>query len=431
MKTVLVLGAYGLIGSACVRAIQSHNVRVIGMGRSEKSAKRSGLHIDWIVEDIANLSVDGWLQHLAGIDVVINAAGALQDGAGDRLNAIHDTAVAKLCEAAAGSELTIIQISAAGASETAATEFFRSKARGDARVQTSGLDWAILRPTLVIGRNAYGGTTLLRGAAGFPGIGVRLFEDSPVQTIGLSELADAVAACALGQMPMGQIYDLTEPDARSFDETITLVRDWLGFEPYRFRMPIPRSALRLIGWIADGLGWLGWRSPMRTTALLTIAEGIAGNPAAWRQAGGSDFQSLPKTLASMPATLQERWFARLYLMLPLAIGILSIFWLASGLIGFWQFDRAVQAMTERGFDIKIGQLAVTGGSIADIILGGLVLYRPWAKRACLGMVLLAVGYMAGAAFFAPDLWGDPLGPMVKVLPSIGLALLAFAMLEER
>lgn len=431
MKTILVLGAYGLIGSACVAALRSAEVRVVGLGRSEESAKRSGLSIDWIIDNIANLSVERWQHHLTGIDVVINAAGALQDGAGDRLAAIHDAAVAKLCEAAIGSQLSFVQISAAGTSATAATEFFRSKARGDGHVQASELEWVVLRPALVIGRNAYGGTALLRGAAGFPGFGVRLFEDSPVQTIGLGELADAVVACALGQMPMRQTYDLTEPEARSFDQTINLVRDWLGFEPFRFRLKVPRYVLSLSGRIADGLGWLGWRSPLRTTALLTIADGIVADPAKWRQAGGPDFQSLPETLASMPATLQERWFARLYLMLPLAIGLLSIFWLASGLIGLWQFDRAVQVMTERGFDIKTGQVTVVTGSIADILLGALVLYRPWAKPACLGMALLAIGYMAGAVAFTPDLWLDPLGPMVKVLPSIGLALLAFAMLEER
>lgn len=431
MKNVLVLGAYGLIGSACVAALKRENFRVTGIGRSSEAARRSGLQIEWIIEDITDISVESWRHHLAEIDIVINAAGALQDGAGDQLSAIHDTAIAKLCEAAAGKELTLVQISAAGVSETAPTEFFRSKARGDGHVQASDLDWVILRPSLVIGRNAYGGTALLRGAAGFPGVGVRVFEGSPVQTIGLNELADAVVACASGNMPMRQVFDLTEPDTRSFPETVSLVRDWLGFRPFLFHVRVPGIFLKLIGLMADGLGWLGWRSPLRATALRTIADGITASPENWRLAGGSDFQSLSNILASMPATLQERWFARLYLLLPLSIGLLSIFWLVSGFIGLWQFDRAVEVMTERGFDIRAGQLTVISGSVADILLGTLVLYRPWAKRACLGMMMLAIGYMVGATVFAPDLWGDPLGPMVKVLPSIGLAFSTFAMLEER
>ncbi|MGB5557694.1 MAG: SDR family oxidoreductase [Paracoccaceae bacterium] len=431
MPKVLVLGAYGLIGSSCVAAISKHDVEIVGVGRSSAIAHRTHPEIDWIITDITGLSAKDWKEHLKGVDVVVNAAGALQDGARDSLTAIHQTSIENLCTAAECTPLRLVQISAAGASPTAPTEFFRSKARGDARIQASNLDWVILRPTLVVGPNAYGGTALLRGVAGFPWVGARVFEDSAIQTIGLHELADAVVDCASGAMPMRRIYDLTEAESRTFSETVSLVRGWLGFAPFILRIPIPRLALRLTALIADGLGWLGWRSAFRTTAMRTIANGVTGDATAWRAAGGRAFSALPQTLSNIPATLQERWFARLYLMLPISIAILFLFWLVSGIIGFWRFDAAVRIMTDRGFDGSFAKLAVFSGSAADIALGAFILYRPWAKPACLGMIALALGYMLGATLFAADLWADPLGPVVKVLPSIGLALLTYAMLEER
>ncbi|MEO1678788.1 MAG: SDR family oxidoreductase [Pseudomonadota bacterium] len=428
---MLLLGAYGLIGAACARALKGHGIEVVGVGRSAASIRRSRLDIAWIEADIARLSVDAWRKHLDEIDIVVNAAGALQDGSRDSLEAIHVTAVDRLCRALDGKCTRVVQISAAGVSTDAPTAFFRSKARGDAILQASSLDWIILRPTLVIGPAAYGGTALLRGVAGLPGIEAKVFHDRPVQTIGLTDLAEAVVSCAQRVMPMRRVYDLTEPDTRTFGEVVALVRAWLGQPPHRLSVPIPRLVLRLACLHADGLGWLGWRTPLRTTALTTIENGVTGDPSTWRAAGGRDMAPLPDVLASMPATLQDRVFARLYLLCPLAIALLSVFWLSSGLIALARVDAALGVLTMRGFGTDAARAIVIGGAVADIALGALILYRPWARLACLGMAALALAYLAGATLFAPDLWADPLGPLIKVLPSIGLSLIAFSMLEDR
>lgn len=427
----LVLGAYGLIGAATVRALRLDGFDVCGMGRSDIAAQRAAPDIDWIIADIATQSVDDWKGHLQGVEVVINASGALQDGARDNLQKIHEDAIAALCDAAKGLDLRFIQISAAGADMGATTEFMRSKARGDALLQKSDLDWTILRPALVIGQNAYGGTALLRGVAGLPAIGPRIFEDSPIQTIALTELAEAIVLCAKGNMPSRCIYELSESAQHSFGDTVDEMRSWLGFAPFLFRVPVPRPAIWLTSQMADAAGWLGWRSPLRSNAVKTLAGGVTADLAVWQNAGGPAFGSLRQTLGNMPATQQERWFARLFLMLPLSIVVLSVFWLLSGLIGFWQFQSAANVLTTRGFSTALAGGFVGLGSVADIALGLAVLFRPWARHACLAMVLLSLCYLAGASLFAADLWADPLGPMVKVLPSMALAIVACAMLEER
>ena len=47
------------------------------------------------------------------------------------------------------------------------------------------------------------------------------------------------------------------------------------------------------------------------------------------------------------------------------------------------------------------------------------------------MVLLSPAYLVAATALTPTLWLDPLGPLVKVVPSIVLALVALAILDER
>jgi hypothetical protein len=47
------------------------------------------------------------------------------------------------------------------------------------------------------------------------------------------------------------------------------------------------------------------------------------------------------------------------------------------------------------------------------------------------MILLSSSYLVGGALFAPGLWADPLGPMIKVIPGIFLALIVWLGVEDR
>ena len=146
----------------------------------------------------------------------------------------------------------------------------------------------------------------------------------------------------------------------------------------------PRPAVRLLGRCADALGWLGWRSPLRSTALTALEEGVIGDPRAWTTQGGPALKSFEATLMDMPATAQERRFAQSYLIQPLAIGTLALFWLLSGAIGLWRHEAAAALLTERGMGSGLAMTAVLAGVVADLTLGLAVLYRPWARRAALG-----------------------------------------------
>ncbi|MFT6774862.1 MAG: hypothetical protein ACJA1L_002578 [Paracoccaceae bacterium] len=431
MKTAFVLGGYGLIGARCVRALKGAGFRVVGVGRSMTAGRRSDPGIDWIACNIARAEASDWARDLRGADVVVNAAGALQDGLRDDLTGIHETAIAQLVKGLAGSRARIIQISAARARVDAPTEFLRSKARGDALLMGSSCDWVVLRPVLAIGAEAYGGTALLRALAAFPLIEPRTLPEARIQTVTVDDIAAAVVVAATGAIASRTLADLTEDGGQSLSELTRAIRAWQGFAPWRASIPVPRALLRAVGLGADALGWLGWRAPLRSAALRTLRDGVTGDPGPWLAAGGAPMRSLAEMLAALPATMQERWFARMFLLLPLAVGGLAAFWTLSGAIGLARVDAAAAVLTDRGFADGMARALVIGGSFADLALGVAVLVRPWARGACLGMVALSLGYMGGAAIWAPDLWVDPLGPMVKVAPGILAALLTAAMLEDR
>ena len=110
------------------------------------------------------------------------------------------------------------------------------------------------------------------------------------------------------------------------------MRNWLGFAA-RPIVTVPYLIAVLIAAYPVSLaGLFGWRSPARVTAFLQLAAGVVGNPEPWSSTTGIKPKSLADIFATMPAGVQERRFARLYLFKALAIMALAAFWFATGMI---------------------------------------------------------------------------------------------------
>jgi hypothetical protein len=213
-------------------------------------------------------------------------------------------------------------------------------------------------------------------------------------------------------------------------EALREVRRWLGWAP-AWEITVPAVLIRLVALGADGLGWLGWRSPFRSTAVAEIAAGIRGDASAWRQATGKPLKPLVATLRAIPSTVQERWFARAFLTKPLAIGVLAAFWLATGVLALAQPAEAKAVLTSRGFEEGLAGAIAVGGALLDVALGLGILVKVTAARAALGMILVALAYLTGGTLVAPDLWLDPLGPLVKAIPAMALAVVVLALEGDR
>ena len=430
---ILVLGGNGLIGLSIVRRLHTAGHDVVGLGRSAKNGARLFPQIEWRSADIAALrSAQDWLPLLLNVAVVVNASGALQDSARDNLEHIHHTAIAALadaCESIAG--IRFVQISAPGAAANATTEFMRSKSRGDNAIKRSSLNWIVLRPGLVIGPNAYGGSALLRMMAAFPWANVPAFANKRIQTVAMSDVAQVVLEAAEGRLPVRIDVDLVASKPATLQQLIDRLRIWMGFSPAPISIAVPRFAVVVVSWFADQLGHLGWRSPLRSTALLALDSEVLGDATKLQQLRGAELMSLDQTLAAMPATIQERWFASLALLMPMMVATLSLFWLLSGLLGALSVERAAAVLPSFVISPQIAKLLVVGGIAVDIILGLSILNRPTARLACIGMIATSIAYLVAGSVLTPALWLDPLGPFVKVLPSTLLAAVVWVVLEER
>lgn len=431
---VLVLGGNGLIGEAIVCALLAAGHDVIGLGREIRKARARLPGVEWMAADMARLLTSAtWITVLDRVrpQAIVNCAGALQNGARDDVIAVQSTSLRALYEAAAKIDCKqFVQISATGAGAAARTTFMRSKGVADDALRASSLEWTILRPGLVLSRQAYGGTALLRALAATPFILPVAFPESPIQTVSVDDVADAVVAVLDGKITRHQVYDLVEDQPHPLRAVIHEMRAWLG-SPDASVVNVPAAIARILAVVGDGLGWLGWRPPLRTTAVNELAAGIVGNPAPWREASGASLAPLKETLARMPSTIQERWFARTFVLKAMAIASLSLFWIATGCIAISAHAAAANILTDRGLTSAVAKLAVLAGAVMDIVLGCAILVRPWCSRAAQGMILLTAAYLVGGTAIAPDLWADPLGPLLKAVPILVLSLFPLALADDR
>jgi hypothetical protein len=195
---------------------------------------------------------------------------------------------------------------------------------------------------------------------------------------------------------------------------------------------MPEFLLDLGAKAGDLSAWLGWSPPMRTTAIAELRRGVMGDPAGWMAATGIVPRSLDQVLRERPATIENRWFARLYLLKALIVVTLAIFWCVSGLIAITvAYKDALDMMTRFGFPGGQSHAFVIVSSLTDIIVGLLIAFRKTHRIGLLAGIVVAGGYMLGSAVLTPALWIEPLGALVKTAPAIVLMIVALAISDDR
>lgn len=432
--TVLILGASGFIGGHLARAFAEAGWSVRAGARRPEAARRLVPGLNWVRAEFSDLTTpESWAELLEGVTAVVNAVGVLQDGPGDSNQLAHVEAPSALiaaCEAAGVRRL--IHISAAGADEAAGTAYASTKAEMERRVAASHLDWIILRPSLVMARASYGGTAMMRGLAAFPGAIPVLGGEQTFRPVAMADLAAATIKLAEPGAVARRTFDVGGPDLVTQGAVLSGLRGWLGLSAAPL-IRIPDALAWPAVKVGDLLGMLGWPSSLRTTSVRQLAYGAAGGPPGdLTAATGIRPRDFAAILAADPATTADRWQARLYFVRPLAIAILGLFWIITGVVTLGPgFDVAKQHLITAGFGPGAAWHGTFWGGWFDVVMGLALWVRPWTRAVCIAMVLATLGYLAGATLWAPQLWLDPLGPWVKVLPMMVLCLFVAATDDRR
>jgi hypothetical protein len=225
------------------------------------------------------------------------------------------------------------------------------------------------------------------------------------------------------------IWDLMQKQPTTLGGVIDLFRRSFGTGDYPLAT-LPTFLLDAGARLGDLASWLGWMPPMRSTAMAELRRGVTGDPTAWMAVTGIVPAELAVGLRS--ATIQDKWFARLYLIKALVLASLVAFWTVSGFIAlFVSYSEAADILRSHAFPPALVAPTTIFTSLMDMTIGVLIAFRRTAGAGLIAGIVVSCGYMIGAAILTPDLWIEPLGALVKTAPAIVLMLVALVTLDSR
>lgn len=420
-RTVLVVGAQGFLGGYIVTALHGQGHCVLHGVRSARGEATDERRCDFATM----LTPDDWRAALAGVDMVVNAAGILRETGTQTFGAVHERGPHALAQACVDAGIKrFVQISALG--DPRDGEFVASKHRFDARLLALPLDAVVLRPSVVYApEGSYGGTSLLRALAALP-FGVWLpgnghWRMQPLAARDFAELVSrTIQSDASGLFEVGgAVVSLGDYQRRW--------RSWLRIPGTRsIRVPVRLVSLQ-VG-IAERLG----RGPMSAAIWRMLRRGnITAPDAGARLVGAFDFtpRTLDQVLASHPSLVQDRWHARLYFMAPLLRIALAALWLISGCVGLLTPAAQIEAFTTVRVPHAI-ELARFAGCV-DLVYAAW-LASGWRVRWSLaGMMVCVVVYTIAFSAWLPGAWLQPLGGLARNLVQLPALAVLWVLSDRR
>ncbi|MEV0335452.1 SDR family oxidoreductase [Nocardia sp. NPDC050717] len=247
-STFLITGASGVIGGALVELLAGH--RIYALGHSKTGAARAG--VTWLSGDIRQPDLglgEDYARIADEVDRVIHVAAMVDFNRDEEtirsINVNGTRNVLRFCEVAgAGIVHTSSSFVARAESAKVVTgtgcaggrdDYLRSKIDGEAAVRTSGIDYVIARPSLLMGDSATGKIVRHQGLHTFLGAYVKgalpfvpFSDTAQVDFLAQDMVAAALARLATAELD-GSEYWLTAGDnAVATGEIVALCGELYG-----------------------------------------------------------------------------------------------------------------------------------------------------------------------------------------------------------
>lgn len=302
-KPILVTGASGLVGVHTCRELSRHGWQVRAMIRDPaKAAMALGqLPVEFRVGDVRDAS--SLRSSLSGCGAVVHLAAIAIESKTEKYGDSNTAATERLISAARAENVQrLIFMSQNGADSRSKYPFLHSKGVAQDSVKTSGLQWTILRPSVIFGPEDE-----------FVNVLARLIRLSPqvfplpnggaarFQPIAVDDVARVVRMCLEKKETVHQIYELGGPAALTLRQMTERIFTAMGTD--RRIVPVPVKILRPLVALAQRV----LPNPPVTTVLLDLL-GIDNTVA--RNALSEDFRIMPMPFAADELQYLRRITAR-------------------------------------------------------------------------------------------------------------------------
>ena len=250
---VTVIGATGFVGRHVVARLVDCGYTVRAISRRGRRRPEWSEHVHPLAADVETGA--GLGASLVGADAVIHLVAIPREADGRTFEAVNVGGVARVLDAMHGAAAVrrIVHLSVLGVTDDPAYRYLSSKWRGEQLVRESGLDWTVLRPSLLFGPGdgffSLIDTTLKwwsPGVVAVPAAGQVRF-----QPLSVDDLAVAVERCLAEPSRIGSVYELGGPEYLSYPRIVDAVMAATGRR--RLKLPMPVPLLRAVTTVTDRL----------------------------------------------------------------------------------------------------------------------------------------------------------------------------------
>ena len=223
---ICVLGGTGFVGTEIITRLvrEGHWVRVPTRGGAHGQHLKVLPTVQLMSANVHDMRTLGQL--LAGMDVVINLIGILNESGRATFQSVHADLAAKLVAAARGAKIRrVLQMSALGADrESGPSRYLRSKGEAEAHIRAAGahLDYTIFRPSVIFGpgdslTNRF--ASLLGLSGGFLPLARSQSRFAPVY---VGDVANAFVKTLEQRESFGETYELCGPDTLTLEQIVRM-----------------------------------------------------------------------------------------------------------------------------------------------------------------------------------------------------------------
>ncbi|GIW33085.1 complex I NDUFA9 subunit family protein [Meiothermus sp.] len=293
---VLIVGGSGYVGSHLARHLleQGHQVTV--------ASRRGEGPLAGVRYVMADAAKDENLQQAAqGQEALIYLVGIIRERGDQTFRQAHVEGVRHSLAAARMAGIRrFVHMSALGTARGTGSRYYETKAEGEELVQASGLDWTILRPSLIFGQGDefFGG--ILKGLVTapipfIPQIGDGSFVFRPIW---VGDVARAFEQALSRPHTFYRSYNLVGPKEYTFRELLLLVRDTLGSR--KPLLPIPLALMDRVVPLISPLPF----SPITLDQYLQLKMGNTADPVYMRNVFSLEERTLEVELPGILKTKQ-------------------------------------------------------------------------------------------------------------------------------
>jgi NADH dehydrogenase len=247
---VSVIGSTGFVGRHVVARLQERRYSVRAISRSGARRAEWGPRVQPLAADVETGA--GLGAAVLGADAVVHLVAIPRETGRRTFEAVNVDGVRNVVGAmrAAGVR-RIVHLSVLGVTDDPAYRYLSSKWRGERVVRESGLDWVVLRPSIMFGPGdgffRLIDTTLRwwsPGIVAIPATGTVRF-----QPLAASDLAVAVERCLAEPERIGSAYELGGPEYLTYPQLVDAVMEATGRR--RLKLPVPVPLLRAVTVVTD------------------------------------------------------------------------------------------------------------------------------------------------------------------------------------